>query len=92
MQSRDLADLAKLSNQSSTTVESVVRALDGDTSHGVDSASVEERREAFGSNNYERPPGATFLSLMWDQIRDPMIMLLIAAATVRRSSSAEMAM
>eukprot|EP00193_Tetraselmis_chui_P001343 CAMPEP_0177757266 /NCGR_PEP_ID=MMETSP0491_2-20121128/3551_1 /TAXON_ID=63592 /ORGANISM="Tetraselmis chuii, Strain PLY429" /LENGTH=954 /DNA_ID=CAMNT_0019272905 /DNA_START=321 /DNA_END=3185 /DNA_ORIENTATION=+ len=49
---------------------------------GIDPSTVGERQEGFGENVLHRAPGTTYLQLVAQQLKDPMLMLLIAAATV----------
>ena len=60
----------------------LLAALKSSPADGVDPNSVEERRSVFGTNEYDHPPGASYLQLVWEQLKDPTILLLVAAATV----------
>ena len=57
---------------------------------GLDSAtaqgsppSVQEHSRVFGANKYKEVPSKNFFALCWENIQDPIILLLIAAALVR---------
>jgi len=57
---------------------------------GLDSAakpgdprSVEEHARVFGPNRYKEVPSKNFFALCFENIQDPIILLLIAAALVR---------
>ena len=41
------------------------------------------RRSSFGANVFRHSPPKRFLVLVWETIQDPVIILLIVAATVR---------
>lgn len=45
-------------------------------------ASVAKHKEYFGTNTFKEVPPKSFLSLVMENIKDPIIILLIAAATV----------
>ena len=40
-------------------------------------------RHAYGSNTHRERPPVPFLRLVYETLKDPIILLLIAAATVR---------
>lgn len=45
--------------------------------------SVQEHIRVFGPNKYKEVPSKNFFALCWENIQDPIILLLIAAALVR---------
>ncbi|XP_061361513.1 calcium-transporting ATPase 8, plasma membrane-type-like [Gastrolobium bilobum] len=45
-----------------------------------DDADLVKRRNAFGSNNYPRKKGSTFLMFMWDACKDLTLIILMVAA------------
>ena len=59
---------------------STVDGLDAGT---VDSTSLENRVRVFGANRYKQVPQKTFLGLLWANLQDPIIILLMVAAMVR---------
>lgn len=58
-------------------------AVGSDVSAGVRGADVQRQRSAYGSNAAEAVGGKSFLSLALEAARDPVVLLLVAAATVR---------
>lgn len=69
-------------------VEGVARALESHTREGLNPqgqglASVEEHKRVYGANKYREVPPKSFFSLAWENLQDPIICLLIAAALVR---------
>lgn len=54
--------------------------LDPALSSGL--ASVAMHKEYFGANTFKEVPPKSFLSLVMENIKDPIIILLIVAATV----------
>jgi hypothetical protein len=46
--------------------------------------SVAEHARVFGPNRFKEVPSKNFFALCWENIQDPIILLLIAAALVRR--------
>lgn len=45
--------------------------------------SVEEHSRVFGPNRYKEVPSKNFFALCYENLQDPIILLLIAAALVR---------
>jgi magnesium-transporting ATPase (P-type) len=45
---------------------------------------VQEHSRVFGANKYKEVASKNFFALCWENIQDPIILLLIAAALVRR--------
>ncbi len=50
--------------------------------NGLTSAEAQKRIETFGQNQLEEAPRPGFLSLLWDQLKDFVVMLLIVAAVI----------
>lgn len=71
-------DLEALTNLGCLDIPLATNASDG-----IDLSTLEERRGVFGANIHQRAPGTTYLQLVWQQLKDPMLILLMAAATVR---------
>ena len=64
-----------------------------DIKHGIDSkaggdASIEGRKEAYGANTIRYAPPKSFFGILFEQLRDPTLMLLMFAASVSWCSSA----
>mmetsp|Transcript_23162 Transcript_23162/g.59344 ORF Transcript_23162/g.59344 Transcript_23162/m.59344 type:complete len:1051 (-) Transcript_23162:502-3654(-) len=70
-------DLEALTNLGCLDIPLATNASDG-----IDLSTLEERRGVFGANIHQRAPGTTYLQLVWQQLKDPMLILLMAAATV----------
>jgi hypothetical protein len=69
-------------------VTGLASVLHTDSHHGLDPkatgpASIEAHKEAFGANKYRETPPKAFLVLVWENLQDPIIILLCAAALVR---------
>ena len=69
-------------------VAGIADALRTSTAEGLDaglagSTSLESRIQAFGANRYKQVPQKTFLGLLWANLQDPIIILLMVAAMVR---------
>lgn len=60
----------------------VIASLHSDASAGLTSEQVERHREAFGANKYREVPPTSFLSLLFEALKDPTLILLMFAATV----------
>ncbi|XP_054820520.1 putative calcium-transporting ATPase 13, plasma membrane-type isoform X1 [Prosopis cineraria] len=70
-------------------VHGVVSALKTDVNYGVkggddddDSNDVIQRRDAFGSNNYAKPPTRGFLHFVIEGFKDPTILILLVCAAL----------
>jgi len=50
--------------------------------HGLTSADVKKRQEEYGLNQLTEVPRPGFLALLWEQISDFVVMLLIVAAVI----------
>ena len=50
--------------------------------------SVEEHSRVFGANKYREVPSKNFFALCYENMKDPIILLLVAAALVRAGRSA----
>lgn len=69
----------------------LARAIASHETAGLDAAapagapgSVAEHARVFGPNKYKAVPAKNFFALCWENIQDPIILILIAAALVRR--------
>lgn len=61
--------------------------LSSDTKAGLHSEgngnnSVDAHRAAFGANQYRQVPPKSFFAILFEGFKDPVILLLCAAATV----------
>ena len=67
----------------------VAKALDCSLVKGLcpgrDAQSLDARREAFGENKFRVAERKTFWSLVFENLQDPTLILLMAAAAVRCS-------
>eukprot|EP00878_Enallax_costatus_P036406 GHUV01040882.1.p1 GENE.GHUV01040882.1~~GHUV01040882.1.p1 ORF type:complete len:119 (-),score=11.38 GHUV01040882.1:370-726(-) len=65
-------------------VYGLATALATDLKGGLcDAKSVDAHRQTFGANQYKRVPPKSFFSILLEGFKDPVILLLCAAATVR---------
>lgn len=74
--------------------EGLSTALETDLKNGLDPSatgtqSIEHHREVFGPNSFAEVPPKSFFSLVLENIRDPIIMLLIFAALVQHRAWVE---
>jgi Ca2+-transporting ATPase len=68
-------------------VDALAKILHTDPHHGLDHtaagpASVAEHSRVFGANKFKAVPPKSFFVLCWENLQDPIILLLIAAALV----------
>ncbi|MDO5111262.1 MAG: cation-translocating P-type ATPase [Clostridia bacterium] len=63
------------------TVGAVLRHLEAD-SNGLTSQQAEERAKTYGPNKLKEAPKASLIKRFFDQMKDPMILILIAAALI----------
>ena len=64
-------------------------ALRTSTSSGIDTQgaanlSANNRQKHFGANKFKDVPQKAFFTLFWENLKDPTLILLMAAALVRR--------
>lgn len=69
-------------------VEGLATLLLSDAHKGLDPlatgpASVSAHREAFGANEFAEVPPKSFFVIAWENLHDPIIILLCVAALVR---------
>jgi len=63
-------------------VEALATLLHSSCETGLDESGVSASMVAFGENKHKEAPAKNFLWLCWETIQDPIILLLIFAATV----------
>jgi Ca2+-transporting ATPase len=74
-------------------VTGLASKIQSDAHNGVDPAvktgpsSIEEHRRVFGANTMPAMPQKNFFMLCFENVQDPIILLLIAAALVRVCSA-----
>ncbi|MCL1801248.1 MAG: cation-transporting P-type ATPase, partial [Promicromonosporaceae bacterium] len=62
--------------------EEVAEVVGSHGAQGLTNAEAARRLAADGRNQLDRPPGKTILQRVWEQLKNPMILVLIAAAVV----------
>ena len=79
LQNRDKGKLSEFGGP-----EGVVRLLASDAMNGLDvsTASLETRKETYGANELPARKGKSFFKLIWEQLKDATLILLMAAAMV----------
>lgn len=82
LQDKDMSKLKELGG-----VTGLCKTIKTDQQHGLDpassgDASIDEHRRVFGSNTFPPVPQKNLFALCWENIKDPIILLLIAAALV----------
>lgn len=84
LQAKDMDKLQALGG-----VEGLAKAIGSSETAGLDAAessatgSVGEHSRVFGPNKYKEVPSKNFFALCYENLKDPIILLLIAAALVR---------
>lgn len=85
----DKAKLTEISQEKDTKgwnelggVTGVASKLQVDVKEGISSDAVERYRTAFGANTFKEVPPRSFWSILWETLKDPTLILLMAAATV----------
>ncbi|KAG5560225.1 hypothetical protein RHGRI_003497 [Rhododendron griersonianum] len=65
-------------------IEGLACSLETNLESGIsgDLEDVSRRSEAFGSNTYRRPPAKSLLYLVWEALRDPTILILLACGAL----------
>ncbi len=84
-QNKDMEKLVALGG-----VEGLAKAISSHHHSGLDAAakpgspeSVQEHSRIYGANKYKEVPSKNFFALCWENLKDPIILLLVAAALVR---------
>ena len=73
----ELGGLSGLENALKTSINS------GLDTHGAANFSVERRQKLFGANKFKEVAQKAFLALFAENLKDPTLVLLMAAALVR---------
>lgn len=63
-------------------LQGVAKKIHADVRNGLSSDVVEEHRKEFGSNTFKEVPPRSFWSILLETLKDPTLILLMAAATV----------
>ena len=69
-------------NHHSMTPEKVLQTMNANAETGLSSSEVEERRQKYGYNRLKEKKKKTMLQRFFEQFKDIMILILIAAAVV----------
>lgn len=69
-------------NKQYNGVHGLAAVLGSDKKHGLPEESVEASRSKYGPNTYKQVPPKSFFSILYEGFKDPVILLLCAAATV----------
>lgn len=85
----DKARLTEISQEKDTNgwnelggVKGVASKLRVNVKVGLSSDAIEQYRTAFGANTFKEVPPRSFFSILWETLKDPTLILLMAAATV----------
>ncbi len=66
--------------------EQVLSSLET-TSEGLSAREAQTRLEKYGPNKLKEAPKATWLQRFWDQLKDPMLIILLIAAAVSAATT-----
>ncbi len=72
----------KTLNEQYKGVHGLAAALGSDKKHGLPEDAVEASRGKYGANTYTQVPPKSFFAILYEGFKDPVILLLCAAATV----------
>lgn len=64
------------------SVDEVVGRLETDVEIGLSEQSVKERQEKYGKNQLKEAPGRTIWQMVYEQLREPLILILLASALI----------
>ncbi len=78
LQDKDMVVLRELGGTAG-----LVTALGSHVQRGLEKSSIDEHRRVYGANTLPTVPSKNFLVLCFENIKDPIILLLVAAALVR---------
>ncbi len=71
-----------LSRWYSKPSQDILAELQTDVEKGLSSAEAQKRLEKYGPNQFEEGEKSSLLKMLWDQINDPLIWILLVAATI----------
>jgi Ca2+-transporting ATPase len=63
-------------------VSGLAGTLNSDTKNGLTAEAAEASRQYYGSNTYRQVPPKSFFKILFEGYKDPVILLLCAAALV----------
>jgi Ca2+-transporting ATPase len=63
-------------------VDEVLKDVNTDPQNGLSTEEVEKRKEKYGPNQLEAKPPKSLIRKLFDQINDPLIYILLAAAVI----------
>ncbi len=69
----------------SLEIETTLKQLQSDRNEGLTSAQVGERWSIYGPNELKETAGRTALTILWDQFKNIMLLMLIAVALISAS-------
>jgi len=64
------------------TIQEIEQLLKTDIKAGLSSVEVESRKEKFGTNILKEETSTTFFDLLWEQLSDPLIVILFISAFI----------
>eukprot|EP00944_MAST-04C_sp_MAST-4C-sp1_P014671 g14671.t1 len=64
-------------------IDGLVRGLESDTKNGIPQSSVEKRLSTYGKNELADAPLPTYMELLWEALQDPIMLMLLASASVQ---------
>ncbi|PIN12745.1 Calcium transporting ATPase [Handroanthus impetiginosus] len=77
---KSLEQLAELGG-----IEGISTSLNTELQHGINGDHPEEiasRKEAFGTNTYQKQPTKSFFHFVWEAFKDPTILILLVCAAL----------
>ncbi|XP_023749222.1 putative calcium-transporting ATPase 13, plasma membrane-type [Lactuca sativa] len=77
VKSKDLEILGNLNG-----VTGLAESLRTNLEHGISDSEMETRKNAFGSNTYNKPPPKGFVYFVVEAFKDPTILILLACAAL----------
>ncbi len=64
------------------TPEEAIATLNVDPVQGLSDASIEQRQAQYGLNELKEMPGRGVLAILWEQLTNPLVLLLLGAAVI----------
>ena len=64
------------------SADDVLTALTTDPLSGLTSEQIQQRQAQYGPNELQEAPGRSVLSILWEQLTNPLVLLLLGAALV----------
>jgi Ca2+-transporting ATPase len=64
------------------TADETMTALDSSAAHGLTDTAISTRQIQYGPNELQEAPSRSVLAILWEQLTNPLVLLLLGAAVI----------